>query len=213
MTASGRAAAPFLACVLNGCILQGGRHADPRQGASAARAQPSLVPPPLLTPPVCSPAALAVCYLAWALEAVPEHLYSECHLHEVRACACMRVCVRGRVRVLLRSTAAAAGAGGLHTMPSQVPTAAARALAPSPPERTPRPNTAPFPYTPCSQVEMDFKAECHAGDAVQVFGHPLTEGAGDGSAPQQFLHSLVKPGGTEVWRARTTWLPPAGGGT
>ena len=27
------------------------------------------------------------------------------------------------------------------------------------------------------EVEMDFKAECHAGDTVEVLGHPLTAGA------------------------------------
>jgi len=57
---------------------------------------------------------------------------------------------------------------------------------------------------------MDFKAECHAGDTVEVFGHPLTDLANGNGCPQQFLHLLRKPGhdkGAEVWRARTTWAP------
>jgi hypothetical protein len=61
---------------------------------------------------------------------------------------------------------------------------------------------------------MDFKAECHAGDTVEVFGHPLPQppGANGAGAKQRFLHLLRKPhaeGGTEVWRARTTWVPKA----
>ncbi|GBF96834.1 oleoyl-acyl carrier thioesterase chloroplastic-like [Raphidocelis subcapitata] len=86
-----------------------------------------------------------VCYLSWALEAVPEAVYGSHHLRE---------------------------------------------------------------------VEMDFKAECHAGDTVQVLGHPLPQPppASGGRQQQQFLHLLRKPqaeGGTEVWRARTTWVPKA----
>lgn len=84
-----------------------------------------------------------VCYLSWALEAVPEHVYNGYNLRE---------------------------------------------------------------------VEMDFKAECHAGDTVEVLGHPLTDVSNGNGCAQQFLHLLRKPeggsgGAGEVWRARTTWMP------
>lgn len=59
------------------------------------------------------------------------------------------------------------------------------------------------------EVEMDFKAECHAGDTVQVLGHPLTDLSNGNGCAQQFLHALRKPDGGEVWRARTTWVPKA----
>jgi acyl-CoA thioesterase FadM len=56
------------------------------------------------------------------------------------------------------------------------------------------------------QVEMDFKAECTAGDEIDCFGMSLTA-EGD-TSKQQFLHLLRKGGTeTEVWRARTTWVP------
>jgi hypothetical protein len=58
----------------------------------------------------------------------------------------------------------------------------------------------------CLQVEMDFKAECTAGDEIDCFGMSLTP-EGD-TSKQQFLHLLRKGGTeTEVWRARTTWVP------
>ncbi|KIZ01379.1 fatty acyl-ACP thioesterase A [Monoraphidium neglectum] len=82
-----------------------------------------------------------VCYMSWALEAVPRHVYNGYHLRE---------------------------------------------------------------------VEMDFKAECHAGDLVEVLGHPLTDTSNGNGCAQQFLHTLRKAGGgkgAEVWRARTTWVP------
>ncbi len=83
-----------------------------------------------------------VCYLSWALEAVPERVYEGYHLKE---------------------------------------------------------------------VEMDFKAECHAGDTVKVLGHPLTDLANGNGCAQQFLHLLRNADkGTEVWRARTTWAPKGG---
>ena len=65
---------------------------------------------------------------------------------------------------------------------------------------------------PAFQVEMDFKAECHAGDAVEVWGHPLSDLSNGNGCAQQFLHTLRKPGGSagEVWRARTTWTPKQG---
>eukprot|EP00879_Flechtneria_rotunda_P001457 GHRR01001611.1.p1 GENE.GHRR01001611.1~~GHRR01001611.1.p1 ORF type:complete len:446 (+),score=123.10 GHRR01001611.1:244-1581(+) len=60
-----------------------------------------------------------------------------------------------------------------------------------------------------TQVEMDFKAECTAGDKIECFGMSLTESQnGSSQQPQQYLHLLRKAGtGTEVWRARTTWSP------
>lgn len=60
----------------------------------------------------------------------------------------------------------------------------------------------------CCQVEMDFKAECTAGDQIECFGMPLTDCANGNGSTQQFLH-LLRKGGTdvEVWRARTTWKP------
>jgi hypothetical protein len=58
------------------------------------------------------------------------------------------------------------------------------------------------------QVEMDFKAECTAGDQIECFGMPLTDCASSNGSTQQFLHLLQKGGSdTEVWRARTTWKP------
>jgi hypothetical protein len=58
------------------------------------------------------------------------------------------------------------------------------------------------------QVEMDFKAECTAGDQIECFGMPLTDCASSNGSTQQFLHLLRKGGSdTEVWRARTTWKP------
>lgn len=58
------------------------------------------------------------------------------------------------------------------------------------------------------QVEMDFKAECTAGDQIECFGMPLTDCASSIGRTQQFLHLLRKGGSdTEVWRARTTWTP------
>lgn len=64
------------------------------------------------------------------------------------------------------------------------------------------------------QVEMDFKAECTAGDQIDCFGMPLTESAGSNGCKQQFLHLLRKGGtDTEVWRARTTWTPLVSSGS
>jgi hypothetical protein len=58
---------------------------------------------------------------------------------------------------------------------------------------------------------MDFKAECHEGDLVEVLGHPLTDVSNGNGCAQQFLHLLRKHSdggsGSEVWRARTTWVP------
>lgn len=64
------------------------------------------------------------------------------------------------------------------------------------------------------QVEMDFKAECTAGDQIDCFGMPLTESAGSNGCKQQFLHLLRKGGtDTEVWRARTSWTPLVSSGS
>lgn len=62
------------------------------------------------------------------------------------------------------------------------------------------------------QVEMDFKAECTAGDQIECYGMPLTDCANGNGSAQQFLH-LLRKGGTdvEVWRARTTWTPRTAG--
>lgn len=84
-----------------------------------------------------------VCYLAWAMEAVPEEIYQDYHLKE---------------------------------------------------------------------VEMDFKAECTAGDEVECLGMPLSDGPSSSSSggQYQYLHLLRKRGADgpqEVWRARTTWVP------
>jgi hypothetical protein len=60
----------------------------------------------------------------------------------------------------------------------------------------------------CRQVEMDFKAECTAGDKIECFGMPLTDSSNGNGKQQQFLHLLRKSGSeVEVWRARTTWTP------
>jgi hypothetical protein len=45
---------------------------------------------------------------------------------------------------------------------------------------------------------------------VEVLGHPLPDPAAPGAA-RKLLHALRKPGGGEVWRARTTWRPKAAG--
>eukprot|EP00775_Hariotina_reticulata_P013322 gene13322-13451_t len=62
------------------------------------------------------------------------------------------------------------------------------------------------------EVEMDFKAECTAGDQIECFGMPLTDCSNGNGKQQQFLHLLRKGGSdVEVWRARTTWTPRAQG--
>jgi len=59
-----------------------------------------------------------------------------------------------------------------------------------------------------TEVEMDFKAECTAGDQIECFGMPLPEACEGTCQKQQFMHLLRKGGtDTEVWRARTTWAP------
>ncbi|WIA37458.1 hypothetical protein OEZ86_014375 [Tetradesmus obliquus] len=45
-----------------------------------------------------------------------------------------------------------------------------------------------------SEVEMDFKAECTAGDQIECFGMPLTDCASSNGSTQQFLHLLRKGG-------------------
>lgn len=63
-----------------------------------------------------------------------------------------------------------------------------------------------------AEVEMDFKAECTAGDQVECLGMSLTESVNGNGHAQQFLHLLRKWDAeaqrhVEVWRARTTWKP------
>ncbi|KAL6766149.1 FAT1 [Auxenochlorella protothecoides x Auxenochlorella symbiontica] len=59
------------------------------------------------------------------------------------------------------------------------------------------------------QVEIDFKAECHAGDVVcslaqQVPPQEALTHNGAGREPACYVHSLLR-GETELVRARTTW--------
>lgn len=63
------------------------------------------------------------------------------------------------------------------------------------------------------QVEIDFKAECHAGDVIashaqEVEPQKALADNGAGRHPPCYVHSLLR-GETELVRARTTWrLPP-----
>ena len=85
---------------------------------------------------------------------------------------------------------------------------------------------------PAVQIELDFKAECKAGNTIEAHCNPLQVGGapagGDGAhgngngangaghhEPQLLLHMLQKcddTGCTELVRARTTWrqlpMPP-----
>ncbi|GIL58555.1 hypothetical protein Vafri_13497 [Volvox africanus] len=63
-----------------------------------------------------------------------------------------------------------------------------------------------------SQIEMDFKAECKAGNTVEAHCNYIVNGNGGGNGSQlQLLHLLQKcdvdAGCTELVRARTTWQP------
>jgi fatty acyl-ACP thioesterase A len=62
------------------------------------------------------------------------------------------------------------------------------------------------------QIEIDFKAECHSGDALQCLAERVDtpdKFAGNGAGPDAmaFLHALRRCDGecTELVRARTTW--------
>jgi fatty acyl-ACP thioesterase A len=70
-------------------------------------------------------------------------------------------------------------------------------------------------YTSCQlhQVEIDYKAECAAGDTVDCFGARLTEPSAaaanvNGTGTQHLLHTLQR-GGSELVRCRTAWRPTA----
>ena len=63
------------------------------------------------------------------------------------------------------------------------------------------------------QVEIDYKAECNAGDTVESLGvpvKPITCGNG-ATGRQHFLHTLQRSDGTgaccELVRCRTVWSP------
>lgn len=70
-------------------------------------------------------------------------------------------------------------------------------------------------YTDCHlyQIEVDFKAECHSGDALCCFADRQdtpSELSGNGAGPEAltFVHTLRRCEGkacTELVRARTTW--------
>ena len=67
------------------------------------------------------------------------------------------------------------------------------------------------------QIEVDFKAECKAGDTIEAHCNPLGDHAASGNgngngngAARQFLHLLQRcdeSGCTELVRARTAWVP------
>ncbi|WIA17235.1 hypothetical protein OEZ85_014109 [Tetradesmus obliquus] len=63
-----------------------------------------------------------------------------------------------------------------------------------------------------SEVEMDFKAECTAGDQIECFGMPLTDCASSNGSTQQFLHLLRKGGSNTEVRARVHACSRVGSG-
>lgn len=75
-----------------------------------------------------------------------------------------------------------------------------------------------LPRFPSSQVEIDFKAECKAGNVIESLCNPLVVPPTDGATSQastdsdesrlQYLHLLRRcdeEGCVELVRARTTW--------
>lgn len=63
---------------------------------------------------------------------------------------------------------------------------------------------------PANQIELDFKAECTAGNTIEAHCNPLGESANGNGSAQRFLHLLQRcdeTGCTELVRARTTWVP------
>jgi hypothetical protein len=136
-----------------------------------------------------------VAYLAWALEVIPEHIFDDYQLTEVRLAACMSE----------QHTLFAAGTGA-RAWSCMRPAADADARWRCVWRRC----VTGLP----TQVEMDFKAECTAGDVIECLGMPLSgqDAGGGNGCKQQFLHLLRKGDtGAEVWRARTTWSPLSGG--
>jgi acyl-CoA thioesterase FadM len=125
-----------------------------------------------------------VAYLAWALEVIPAHTYEGYHLTEVR--------VRwGHVPTDLPSTPPVRDNCTQALNSRRCPSSAKHLVH--------------------VQVEMDFKAECTAGDVIECCGMPLSQAGSSNGCTQQFLHLLRKgDSGAEVWRARTTWAPVKG---
>ena len=62
------------------------------------------------------------------------------------------------------------------------------------------------------QVEIDYKAECNAGDTIESLGSPVEPISSNGSRHlQHYLHTLQRSDGSgvacELVRCRTSWTP------
>ena len=172
-----------------------------------------------------------VTYLAWTQETIPLDTFLNYNLHQVcvqhppphRTCCPTKFSVR---LYLQRKAASAQCASHIHHDLTRMASSSGCSShggtsacwsAKLSPRTCARVDVWPLRYA-CehgprlAQVEIDYKAECNAGDTIESLGSPVEPVSSNGSsARQHFLHTLQRSDGSgaacELVRCRTSWKP------